>query len=256
MQQLYLPVENGGLALIDVESKTKALFIKNLIFVPGEQPVDNFMLSQKTNTKVTRNTREWIIIAEEKRQYDQSNTCNRIYKSLINALNITPKIESELPNLDWENIWQNMNHGFLSTDGKHAMFITLNDIVPYKDKLLRNNVRGTVSNLCESCGEIDSSKHRIKECVTSKKVWTWVTQVMNNRMRLKINDPEEMICTKINKKAPNQKAGLYLCTEAMAYNLLHFGSGSLYHFQSIIRDKRWNNRKLFKTHFDNFMSIC
>lgn len=256
MHQLYLPVENGGLSLIDVESKMKALFIKNLIFIQGEHPVDNFMLAQKTNNKLPRNTREWIVLAEEKRQYDRSNTCNLIYKSLINDLNIVPKIETELPNINWQTVWQNMQHGFLSTDGKHAMFVTFNDIVPYKDKLLRHGIRGTISNICESCGKVDSSKHRIKECIRSKKIWAWVTKTMQNKMKLKITDPEEIICTKINKKALNQKAGLYLCTEAMAYNLMYFDSGSLYHFESKIREKRWNNKDLFKRHFGVFMNIC
>lgn len=196
LQQLYLNVEYGGLSLIDVESKMKALFIKNLVFMQGDQPVDNFMMEQKSNKQVTRNTREWIILAEEKKEYPRSNTCILIYRSLIQELNITPKIEQELPNLEWEIIWENVHQNFLSTNGKNSLFMTLNDIVPCKDKLFRHAIRGTSTNLCEYCGVVDSSKHRIKECKTSKVIWEWVSLTIINKMNIQISDPEELIVKK------------------------------------------------------------
>ena len=128
--QLYLPVYKGGLALEDVECKAKSLFIRNILYMRKEsqQNIDEFMLQQNNNRTVTRNTREWLQVAQRVKQQNTLSTTSLIYAYLLNEKNITPKIQDRLPNINWESIWENMNQNFLSTSAKSSLFLILNDL--------------------------------------------------------------------------------------------------------------------------------
>lgn len=123
--ELYLPIYKGGLALQDIESKTKSLFIKNLLFTTKDPnpTCDDFMLNQENNRILTRNGREWIKNAIELKSKTNLNTCKLIYNSYIDLLNIKPRMQNELPNLQWETLFENIDKPFISTSTKTILFL-------------------------------------------------------------------------------------------------------------------------------------
>ena len=169
-KELYAPEYKGGLSLVDVESKAKALFVKNILCQRKTNTINRFMIAQSTNKKISRNTREWIKLAIELKE-NNLNTSKQIYDKLINEMNITIKQQQKTPNAEWENIYENVNQNILATDARSTLFAVLRDLVPCKAKLFRHKVRGIDSPTCDSCGRIDSVDHRIKNCVGSREIW-------------------------------------------------------------------------------------
>ena len=60
--QLYLRCEDGGIGLVDVDSKCKALFIKNILYDTSGSINSNegYLLNLKCLSKLSRNGKEWI----------------------------------------------------------------------------------------------------------------------------------------------------------------------------------------------------
>lgn len=250
--QLYLDVDQGGLSLVDVESKCKALFVKNILFPSQDGIKDSFMLSQQTNNTLSRNSREWLSLAEEISNDTDLNTSKKIYRLLISKQNIKIKIATEFPELPWQNYWQNIQSNFISSEEKHSLFIMLNDLIPTKAKLFRHKVRDTNTNLCEYCNKLDTSKHRIKLCSSSRLVWNSVKTTIIRKLGLDIVDPEELLGKTF--KNEKEKLGLWLVVEAIAYNLKNFGNGTVADFECKVREKRWNNKKFYDRVFGKW--IC
>lgn len=261
--QLYLPVYKGGLALEDIECKAKSLFIRNILYMDKtpDQNIDDFMLQQYQNKFVTRNTREWLQAAERLKQQTVLNTTGLIYSYLINEKAITPRIQNELPNVDWENIWQNLNQKFITTSAKSTLFLILNDLIPTKSKMLRHNVSGIQNSLCEYCNSRDTMQHRIEVCGDSKETWNWVRNIIRDRMKIVIQSPDEILSLNIGEKDHKSKAALWIVVEVMKFNINNFGkkkngTDCVNEFKNVIRESRWNNKYCFAKHFKQFLNIC
>lgn len=241
--------------MIDVECKAKSLFIKNILFVHQDGGKDSFMLSQQNNRSLSRNSLEWIRETSEILEYPELTTSRSIYRFFISQQSITPKIEQEFPDLPWSIFWQNLQKNFLSSETKHSLYILFNDLIPTKSKLFRHNVRGTVDNICESCSKVDTSKHRVKLCVSSSRVWAWINETINKKLKIAIQDPEEMFGKEIGDNHFQSKVALWLTAEGVHYNLIAYGEGSLEEFVNLVREKRWNNRTLFKKVFEKWITV-
>lgn len=259
--QLYLPVYKGGLALEDVECKAKSLFIKNVLYTEKDfnLNVDEFMLDQICNTNVSRNTREWLRIAESIKQQPNLHSTRLIYWYLIEDSNIKPKIHNELPNVDWETVLDNLNKNFLTSSAKTCLFFVLNDLVPTKSKLFRHGIAGISSPKCDVCNDCDTMQHRIEKCGFAGNVWNWVKMIIRTRMEINIVSPDETLALHIGEKDCKSKAALWLTVEAMKFNLTNYdksGMDCLEKFKNEIRKERWNHKQAFALNFNNCLNIC
>lgn len=258
--ELYLPICKGGLALEDVESKTKSLFIKNILFAKNSSPsVDKFMIAQINNRYLTRNAREWISLAVELRPRVVLNTSKLFYSYFINQLNITPRMQTEVPNLEWDTIFENLDKKFITSNAKTCLFSVLNELVPTRSKMYRHRIAGIDSPNCILCGNQDTITHRIRSCGTSSVIWNWMKSLILIRFRVNISDPDELIALQWNPKNCQKNAGLWLVLEAIRFNLMNYGlsgMGCLEKFKKEIRDIRWNNRIGFVKYFKNVLDIC
>jgi hypothetical protein len=106
--QLSLKAKNGSLALINVDLKAKALFIKNLLTMPNDYIYEN---SARLGLGKTVD-------------FDRPNqvTTKMIYEDLIFNLNVIPRVETTYPAVDWKKVWQNLSSNFLPTDWKITMY--------------------------------------------------------------------------------------------------------------------------------------
>lgn len=256
-KELYLSVLKGGLALIDIESKCKALFMKNILFAGNNDIVniDKFMFEQKTTKYITRNTREWLNEAEQFLNETHLNTCKKIYDAILFRMKITIKKMIELPNKNWLNLFENTNKNFLSSSTKSTLFMILRDIIPCNAKMFRHGVRGVTSPNCEDCGVPDTVEHRIKNCYSSKIVWSWLNETLKKRFKLFFNDADELLSCNISDTNSKEKAALWLTVETMCYCLQNSTDGSIEELKGRIRESRWNKRDLFKKHFKHFLNL-
>jgi hypothetical protein len=104
-----LKSKKGGLALINVDLKAKALFIKNLLTMPND-----YIYANSARLGLGRNTRDWSQCAVD---FDRPNqvTTKMIYEDLIFNLNVAPRVETTYPPVDWKKVWQNLSSNFIPT---------------------------------------------------------------------------------------------------------------------------------------------
>lgn len=252
--QLYLPLEKGGLGLEDPEVKAQSLFVKNIIFAFNDEK-DSFMLAQTRNKSLTRNARAWLDLASELSNFSYLDSCKSFYNFLLQKRNTIPKVERENPEFSWEIIWENISKNFLSSYAKEALYMVYNNLVPNRSKMFRLKVRGVVDNLCEICNNVDSTEHRIKNCKNTRPVWEWVEEIISKRLKLVVEDPEEIMQMSI-VTSMKRKACLWLVAEVICFNLKNTKNATVKDFQHHIRKIRWNFREVFKKHFGNLLNIC
>jgi hypothetical protein len=141
--QLSLKANNGGLALISVALKAKALFIKDMLTMPND-----YIYANSTSLGLDRNAREWSQCTVDFDRPDQVTT-KMIYEDLI--FNVVPRVETTSPALDWKKVWQTLPSNFIPTDWKMPMYRVLNDVIPNNVKLKKHRIPGTQSPNYSEC---------------------------------------------------------------------------------------------------------
>lgn len=254
-EQLYLPIEKGGVGLMDPEMKIKSLFIKLVLYGHKNSPLqdDHFMMNND-NLKLSRNTTEWLQKAKELKKIDLLNTSKLIYMCLLQEKTIILKIEQKFPHLDWETIWANFKNNFISSEAKETLYFVFNDVVANRDKMFNCCVQNIENALCEICGKRDTNFHRIKDCEKSDIIWNWVEDVVKNKLNFQLQ-PTKIFSTKILEKDYKSKAALFVVAEAIHYQMRHYENPSLFCFQQRLRVLRWNNRTAFKNTFQNCINF-
>lgn len=255
--QLYLDYLKGGLNLVDPEAKTKALFIKNILYnvdFNGNFADENYLLSLNNSQKLTRNARDFLSLCQTLKEDTELTSTKLLYNHFISANSQLPKIEHVI-DADWAVIWENIHQSFLNMEDRSKMFVFVNDLVPNREKLKAYNIGNLVSTNCEKCGLVDSNTHRLKECPKAKKIWEWCSQVVQSRYGVNIHDLEDILQFRINLKSKKHKAVLWLTVRVISYNI-RVKEPSLFVFKKDLREMRWNNRRAFKEEFGNLLNIC
>lgn len=252
--QLYLHLLKGGLNLIDPETQCKSLFVRGLLF--KNNTVYNHYLMSTDNLKgLSLNTQRFIQKAKEIKNQPHLVTNKQMYDYMIDKLNIEVKVEKKYPQIQWEQVWENINQNFLTLSSRSTLYEIFNDIIPNKIKLF-NNISNTENYLCDVCGKPDNNIHRIINCTKTKIIWKWVTEIVKKRFRIQVESPHLILYYGIAKNNCKMKAALWLVCEAIAYNVKNHKNPSLFIFQKEIRDYRWNNYSLYKKHFKKYLNIC
>uniref|UniRef100_A0A1W7R675 Putative tx1-3 aae n=1 Tax=Aedes albopictus TaxID=7160 RepID=A0A1W7R675_AEDAL len=253
-KELYAPIYKGGLSLTCVESKTKALFIKNILLSGQNGEIDNFMIQQAMNKNLTLNTREWIKLSVTLEEQNLKSS-KQIYDYLILKQNIKIKQQEKNQNFQWETFYENFNQNFICSESKSTLFCVFRDIIPCNSKLYKHRVRGIDSPTCDSCGRIDTVDHRIKICSGSGKVWVWLNNVLKSKFKINVADAMDLLQFGIKPNNCKYKAALWLVTETINYCTKNYSNGSVEDLIRKISVKRWNNKQLFCLQFKKYMYL-
>lgn len=248
-RQLFLKPQNGGLALINVEIKTKALFLRRNLFAKEEDIIvtkRDFLYNEKNSIETTRNIKVWFDDAENIIQRNL-NTTKQIYWHFIDQQNFIPRIETAYPTIDFKRIWHNISRNYIPTDWKIATYLVINDVVANAARLNAHRI-SQASPLCVNCNFLDNNVHRIKLCSGSSQIWIWLSNLLQNRFRLNVSDPEELLVTKLSL---NGEAGLWFTCAAIYYNSQHYLDGSVSDFKEIVRKIRWAKKSILESRFGN-----
>lgn len=255
--QLYLDYTKGGLRLVDPEAKAKALFLKNIFYnydEDGNIVEEKYLIDCNFIHKLTRNAREWLQEGLILKNNFTLKTTKLLYAFFIDKHGHKPKIESKM-NRNWENIWENINSRFINFQDRARMYALVNDIIPNKEKLQAYGIGHVISTCCEKCNLPDSNDHRIKKCKTARIIWDWCRHIIQNRLKVEINNIEDILQLKVPARSKQMKAALWLVCKAISFNL-RVQEPVLYLFKKEIREERWNKRKLFLIEFGNLLNIC
>lgn len=214
------------------------------------------MMIQNHNNFLTANAREWLSYALEITSNPLLTSTKSIYNALLAEQSCIVKVEKEMPDLQWDIVWENFSKSFLSSNAKEGLYMCLNDIVSTKVKQFRNQIRGISSDSCEFCGQLDTTEHRVKQCIGSEEIWSWIHELIVKRLKLSFDDPEEIIGVSMNTAACQEKAALWFVCEAIAFNLKNFGRNNrMYKFQQYLRQQRWNNKDAVQKCFKNCLYV-
>jgi hypothetical protein len=242
-KQLWLPRAKGGLALVSLEDKMKALFLKNLMLkrVDGVQTyAPDFLYVERQSLNLTRNMKEW---AELSAVYDTHSlvTTKMIYAEMLHRKGIVPKIQQKLPTINWDNVWKNLSLKHIPTDWISATYQVLNDIIPSGQKLFKHRI-SLEPPLCSVCGLLDSTEHRVKYCLGSQNIWLFVSNLLLQRLELRC-DPSELIPEKLSR---NGEFGLWITMAAISFNIRKYKDGQLEDFKQEVRSIRWRKKHLLE----------
>lgn len=252
--QLYLHNLKGGLNLLDPETQCKSLFIRSILF-KGYEPVNHYFTSTDNLKGLSLNTQRFITKANEIKRLSYLTTNKQIYDYFIDRMCIKVKMEEKYPQICWNDIWENINKNFLTLSTRSTLYEMFNDIIPNNIKMF-NNIANVDDFQCDICGKPDDNIHRVTNCLKTSEIWLWVLKILKDRFEIRIESPLLLLYKGISKQNSKFKAALWLICEAIAYNVKNHKNPSLFMFQKRIRDTRWNNNKLFKKHFGNYLNIC
>lgn len=252
--QLYLHNLKGGLNLLDPETQCKSLFIRSILF-KGYEPVNHYFTSTDNLKGLSLNTQRFITKANEIKKLSYLTTNKQIYDYFIDRMCIKVKMEEKYPQICWNDIWENINKNFLTLSTRSTLYEMFNDIIPNNIKMF-NNIANVDDFQCDICGKPDDNIHRVTNCLKTSEIWLWVLKILKDRFEIRIESPLLLLYKGISKQNSKFKAALWLICEAIAYNVKNHKNPSLFMFQKRIRDTRWNNNKLFKKHFGNYLNIC
>jgi Reverse transcriptase (RNA-dependent DNA polymerase) len=252
-RQLFLKPENGGLTLINLELKMKALFLKSNLFLKEENIIvihRDYFYNERNFLLTTRNIVEWFSIAENI-IHQNLVTTKLIYWKLMDQQIFVPRIETAYPTVDFKRIWYNISRNFIPSDWRIATYMVINDVVPNAARLSAHRIAHT-SLYCSECDFLDNNVHRIKLCCGSSEIWSWLTNLLQNRLNLNVTDPEELLITKLNL---NGEAGLWITCAAIFFNCKFFAKGTLDEFKEIVRKMRWSKKEILESRFSNKLNF-
>jgi hypothetical protein len=89
--------------------------------------------------------------------------------------------------------------------------LVVNDAIPNGERLRRHRISDDPPN-CTTCGQIDDTLHRVKYCIGSSTIWPFLTQLLIQRLALKISDPSELLSGRLDIHG---EAGLWLSSQLL-----------------------------------------
>ena len=246
--QLRLPRKKGGLGLVDIELKCKALLIRqydNLARGFGD-PFELSYLQQYLNPSSSRfrqspsfiraplESREALLVNNNQ----CLNTSKSVYNTLLENKNIHTSIEGKHPSYNWPCLWKNVLLSPLSSDWRSSLYLVVNECISCADKLFRHG--RSQSNICPFCTQIETLCHKLYECNRIKPIWTWVLGYFTNKIKLPLPCINK-IC-KLQFDFNYIKSSRYACMWTLAGYINYIVTSQrplLADFISFLRRERW-----------------
>lgn len=253
--QLYLSKEKGGLDLIHVGYKIKALFVRNLLFTSekaGSVPKLDLLFKDRKKLKLNRTFADYSRSAEEISKLKGINTCKKIYYHFLEKDSTNPSVAIKNPTIIWENVWPNIHQKFIDSNCQMLLYNFVNDIIPTRYKMHKHKIRGISDQNCNNCGQVDDKEHRLKTCEEKVNVWNYVQELIVKKLKVEVNDPLEILERTLGRK--NEKLALFILATAMHCNLKNMVK-SKEDFKNILNNSLKSSHKILDKNFGNFVEL-
>jgi hypothetical protein len=260
--------EEGGWDLINVEAKSKALFIRRmrtqglgrstitadwLARWKIRHEVPNPPYSGSIPASLTY-LREYVNNAAyvQNQGSHESNSAykKRIYKTLL-TIDKTSRITPEMritkiwPQVDWKHVWTNLHSTPVDDTDKIQWYRVMHDIIPTNVRLHRIRLASTEG--CAAYGQRDSLEHRLIECGEATIMWNWTRSKIANIMRTSAtNIPTEWLTRPHFRPWPQQRnrAVLWMLAKYVRYRLDTQRGQMLQDLMDFMRRAKW---KIYKS---------
>lgn len=253
--QLRLPFDQGGLRLIDVEQKCKALLTKNTLCALAGSG-DNFdkcfltrCVTVATGGQRCRKVHKLLrptfgiincLPVDEVKDGVYLKTGN-IYKRLVEAVSVKVAIQVKYPSLDWKNIWSFFASRNVPSAWKASAYAVVNEIVPTAEKRKRHGFAS--SEVCPLCQHTDTLEHRITRCGEAEVSWKWaMTTIQKITSRRETFPVAEILKLEIREPSRKRRIAVVWFLMGVLHWTLTEGrsrSGTLCELQRYIRQQRW-----------------
>ena len=150
------------------------------------------------------------------------------------------RIQRKQPAHPWGRIWQNISRQPLSTTIRAMWFRAVHDIIPNNARLYSIRLRDTP--LCSTCGQTDTTLHRVMSCLGAREVWIWTRFRLALMLRL---DPRHVPFTWVLFPAlniwppPRQNAILWVLGHMDYFTLQDHPALELQDYIDFLRRPRW-----------------
>jgi hypothetical protein len=240
----------AGLALTNVELKTKSFFLRANLFKKVEDIFverEDFLFVERNIIRLPRNVQEAFTSADEVLRRNLLSS-KLIDLTLLERQRFTSYIETKYTQINFNQTWKNLNANYLPSDWRATTYLVVN-LIPNSHRAHRIG-HGNV--FCSRCYYLNNNVHRLKKCIGARGIWIWLTSLLRTRLNLTISDHEELLVMNLDKK---HETGLWFLTAAIHYNVLHFCDGNLNQFKNIVRNTKWAKKDILTKKFGNFLNI-
>ena len=271
----------GGRALIDVQAKSKSLFLTRM-----EKQIQNTLTftSDWIRTWTVKHPRgnppdmasipnqlAYIACFIQENAYTKPKEASetdkqykkRIYNSLRLTLNATSRttpmrIQTLWPETDWDQVWANILQAPISQQVESEWYQVIHDLIPTNTRLHR--IRIAPSELCQICSAPDSLEHRLTNCNNSKIIWTYTKTIIATMLRTnKTHIPDSWIIRPQFKLWPEKRRNAVTWTLAHAntYCIQNRHNLSLQDYYDFLCRSRWKtiSNKKKKQKVGNYLSV-
>lgn len=192
IDQLALPVAEGGLNLHVPKMKSKALILNRFIRGSSETPFAASFVSQLDNPPNLSGIPALYpclkAIARELPYLPQrligQPTATELHGYFRRTLT-TPKIMNEHPAVAWRSVWRNIRSKVLTSAEKTTFYLLVNRKIPHAELLFRQNRLD--SGTCQHClGAVEDLEHKFAKCTRVRHLWNFIQSklgaILNRRI--------------------------------------------------------------------------
>ena len=247
--QIRLPLNKGGLNLVNVEAKCRALLTKHCDDIVNNKG-DEFVIRdfnkylQPTSSKFKEypNFIKAAFIQRDQLHFQNPlllNSTKTIYSAIISEIQFIPPLQTANPTWNWSLAWSSLHKAPMSSEWRSSLYLVLNDAVPYGDKLFRHGRAPT--NKCPHCPGVESLLHRLCCCVKVQPIWTWVIQCLRDRVKLPPSclTKIEVLRFDFQCERKAQNCAYWFLSAYIHFVLFSKEDLNLQSFQAVVRQARW-----------------
>ncbi|KAJ8869498.1 hypothetical protein PR048_028489 [Dryococelus australis] len=233
-EQLLLPADRGGLGLMNLKLKARALFEKTIIqqFTSENREVTALHRAVWTNDHIL--PRHYLQALQGAKQTlielpaVVSVTTSLLYKHHRRTVNVVPRAQLKWANLHWDTIWKNIADVELPTTLRATAYSFLNDLTP--TTIRRKRIFLNADDRYVIRDHRDRALHRVTSYIHSRPLWTWSDDIR-----------EETVCFLDLTAFPTVKRRAVVW---LLMNLIHFTVNTpipfhLREFVNRLRRARW-----------------
>ena len=192
MDQLALPVAEGGLNLHVPKMKSKALILNRFIRGTSQTPFAASFASQLDNPPNLGGIPALHLclktIARELSYLPQrmiaQPTAAELHGYFRRTLT-TPKIMREHPAVAWRLVWRNIRNKALTSAEKSTFYLLVNRKIPHAELLFRQSRLS--SGTCQHCfSSVEDLEHKLAQCTRVRHLWNFIQSkleaILNRRL--------------------------------------------------------------------------
>lgn len=196
MDQLALPVAEGGLNLHVPRVKSKALLINRFVRNSEETPFASSFVNQLGNPPnlggipalypcLKAIARELAYVPLGIATNPTATELHDLYRKTLSK----PKIMVEHPAISWRRVWYNIRSKTFNSAEKSTYYLLVNHKIPHAALLFRQNRQN--SEMCQHCPSfVEDLKHKFTSCNRVKHLWNYLhpklEAILNERVRFEM----------------------------------------------------------------------